>query len=241
MVDAAIYGFAIGAGFAFVENIYYLQALQDANLFIWIIRGFGTAVMHGGTTALFGIIAKNLAERRASEKIHFFLPALSIAILIHSIFNQVIASPVITTAGLLIALPLLIVVAFDRSEKSLRQWLGVGFDSDMALLEMVISGDIDSNRIGKYLLSLKTKFPGEVVADMLGLLRLHLELSVRAKGILLLRQTGFRAAADPEIKEKFEELRYLEKSIGATGQLAILPFLHTSSRDLWQLYMLGKK
>ena len=27
MVDAAIYGFAIGAGFAFIENIFYLQKL----------------------------------------------------------------------------------------------------------------------------------------------------------------------------------------------------------------------
>jgi hypothetical protein len=75
---------------------------------------------------------------------------------------------------------------------------------------------------------------------MLCLLRIHLELAIRAKGILLMRQTGFKPATDPEIKEKFIELSYLEKSIGKTGQLAILPFLHTSRRDLWQLYMLGK-
>jgi RsiW-degrading membrane proteinase PrsW (M82 family) len=241
MVDAAIYGFAIGAGFAFVENLYYLQALQDSNLFIWIIRGFGTAVMHGGTTALFGIMAKNLSERRSSEKIRIFLPALGMAIIIHSIFNHFISLPVVATASLLIILPALIVFVFDRSEKSLQEWLGVGFDSDMALLEMIISGDITDTKIGKYLHSLKTRFPGEVVADMLGLLRLHLELSVRAKGVLLMRQTGFRTAPDPEIKEKFDELRYLEKSVGKTGQLTILPFLHFSSRDLWQLYMLGKK
>lgn len=29
MVDSAIFGFAIGAGFAFVENIYYLQSVSD--------------------------------------------------------------------------------------------------------------------------------------------------------------------------------------------------------------------
>ncbi|MFQ5770281.1 MAG: PrsW family intramembrane metalloprotease [bacterium] len=241
MVDGAILGFAIGAGFAFIENIYYLRSLQDSNLFLWIIRGFGTAVMHGGTTALFGIIAKNLTDRNSSEKIHPFLPALGIAILIHSIFNQFILPPVITTLTLLITLPLLIIFVFDRSEKSLQKWLGVGFDSDMALLEMIISGNISNTRIGQYLHSLKTRFPGEVVADMLCLLRIHLELSVRAKGTLMMRETGFRVTPDPEINEKFNELRYLEKSIGKTGQLAILPFLHTSSRDLWQLYMLRKK
>jgi hypothetical protein len=36
-------------------------------------------------------------------------------------------------------------------------------------------------------------------------------------------------------------MRYLEKSIGKTGLLAMEPILHWSSRDLWQLYMLGKK
>jgi hypothetical protein len=44
MVDSAIHGFAVGAGFACVENIYYLQSLSDPNLLLWIVRGFGTAI-----------------------------------------------------------------------------------------------------------------------------------------------------------------------------------------------------
>ena len=38
MIDAVIYGFAIGAGFAFVENIYYLSEVASASIFLWIIR-----------------------------------------------------------------------------------------------------------------------------------------------------------------------------------------------------------
>ncbi|MFQ5452991.1 MAG: hypothetical protein ACE5D6_02245, partial [Candidatus Zixiibacteriota bacterium] len=97
-------------------------------------------------------------------------------------------------------------------------------------------------RIGIYLESLKNRFPGGVVADMLCLLRINLELALRAKGILLMRETGFRvnSIADPEITDKFNELKYLEKSIGKTGKLAILPFLQTSSHDLWQIHMLRK-
>jgi len=74
---------------------------------------------------------------------------------------------------------------------------------------------------------------------MLCLLRLHLELSIGAKGLLLMREAGFRVGADPEVKEKFAELRYLEWSIGKTGKLTIEPFLHMSTRHLWQLYVLG--
>ena len=37
------------------------------------------------------------------------------------------------------------------------------------------------------------------------------------------------------------ELEYLQKTIGPTGRLAIAPFIKTSSRDLWQIYMLSRE
>ncbi|HZD45680.1 MAG TPA: PrsW family glutamic-type intramembrane protease, partial [Acidobacteriaceae bacterium] len=45
MADSAICGFAVGAGFALVENISYLHLLEGHGIGIWILRGFGTAVM----------------------------------------------------------------------------------------------------------------------------------------------------------------------------------------------------
>ena len=56
----------------------------------------------------------------------------------------------------------------------------------------------------------------------------------------IVREQRGSIAPDPEVKAKFEELRYLEKNIGTTGLLAIDPFLHTSNRDLWQLNMLDQ-
>jgi len=41
LVDAAILGFAVGTGFALVENIYYQYLVPDAGLGTWIVRGFG--------------------------------------------------------------------------------------------------------------------------------------------------------------------------------------------------------
>ena len=60
MVDAALFGFAVGAGFALIESIYYLKALGTTNVLLWILRGFGTAALHGATMVIFGIISKNL-------------------------------------------------------------------------------------------------------------------------------------------------------------------------------------
>jgi RsiW-degrading membrane proteinase PrsW (M82 family) len=241
MVDAAIYGFAVGAGFAIIENVYYLQTHSDSGMYVWLVRGFGTAVMHGSATSIFAVISQRLAEQRKSEKFGHLLPGLGIAILLHSLFNHFIISPELSTVWFTIGVPLLMIIIFQHSEKSTQEWLGVGFDSDADLLEMITTGNISQARLGKYLLSLKGRFPGEVVADMLCLLRIHLELSIRAKGILLMRESGFSTPHDPRLQEKFDELRYLEKSVGRTGRLAIMPFLRWSSRELWQLHMLGKK
>ncbi len=240
MVDSAIVGFAAGAGFASVENIYYLTTVQDTNLFIWIIRGFGTAVMHGGTTAIYAVITKFAVDRYKREKLHLFLPGLGISYSIHSIFNHFFLPPLISTLVLLIVFPLLLINIFWYSEKLTKSWLGVGFDTDMELLKAIKSGKLSETKVGIYLKSLKQSFPGEVVVDMLCMLRLHLEFAMSAKGILLAKEAGLPVTPAPGIKEKFEELRYLEKSIGKTGMLAVSPILHTSSRDLWQLHMLNQ-
>jgi len=52
LVDAAIFGFAVGTGFATVENLYFLHLVPDAGMGTWIVRGLGTAIMHGGATAI---------------------------------------------------------------------------------------------------------------------------------------------------------------------------------------------
>ncbi|MCH7549539.1 MAG: hypothetical protein IH969_08415, partial [Candidatus Krumholzibacteriota bacterium] len=56
----------------------------------------------------------------------------------------------------------------------------------------------------------------------------------------MMREAGFDAAVPPGTREKFEELGHLGRSIGRTGRLALMPFLHASSQDRWQLHMLEK-
>ncbi len=239
LVDAAIYGFAIGAGFAVVENIYYLSELNDPNLLLWIVRGFGTAIMHGGVSAAFAIAAKSLVGRDGAPRVYHFIPGLLFAIVVHSIYNHFLLNPLLSAALMLVALPLLIVVVYARSERSLEQWLEINFDTEARLLHMISLGELSQTRVGQYLHSLKEKFAAEVVFDMYWLLKIHLELSLQVKGLLMMQQAGFEARPDPTIKQKFDELRYLESQIGVTGKLAIQPFLRLSRKELWQLHMLG--
>ena len=238
MVDAALFGMAVGAGFACTENILYMTWLPNEGIFTWIIRGFGTALMHGGSTALVGIIAKSLSDLYPTGTVRTFGPGLLFAVVFHSLFNHFPISPVHSTVLILIILPPLMMLIFRRSEAATRKWLGVGLDSDLELLNLITTGDLSDSNIGKYLNSLKERFAPAIIGDMLCYVRLYTELAMRAKGILMMHESGFSVPKDPEIQSKFKELHFLEKSIGKTGKMAILPVLRTSSRNLWQLELL---
>jgi protease PrsW len=240
LVDAAILGFAVGSGFAVVENLGYLHDLPERPLWLWIVRGFGPALIHGGCTAILAMITKAVHDRLSGRALGSltFLPGLLVAVALHSIFNHFLLSPLAETLLLLVALPVLMVSVFGRSERATRAWLGVGLDTDLELLGSILSGSVLRTRVGAYLESLKSHLPGPVVADMLCLLRIQLELGIRAKGLLLAREAGFDMKVGDETRASLQELRYLEKAIGPTGLLAMKPILRRTSHDLWEIYLL---
>ena len=238
VVDAAIHGFGIGTGFAFLENLYYVQVTPEATLWTWIVRGFGTAIMHGGATSIVAMVSRTLHNRSDAFRLWMLLPGLGVAVVLHSLYNHFVLTPILATALIVLVFPYLSVAVFQQSERETRAWLGAGFDTDQELLRAVHTGQVSGTPVGRYLATLRSRFPAEVIVDMMCLLRLRVELAIRAKGVLMMREAGFEVAPDPTVKGKLEELRYLEKSIGKTGLRALHPFLHTSTRDLWQLAVL---
>jgi hypothetical protein len=141
----------------------------------------------------------------------------------------------------LFLLPVLIIFVFHRSEVALRDWMETGLDKEVQLLEQLDNGKFSESHAGQYLLSLQDKFSGTVLVDILCSIKIHLELSIKAKGVLLMRKAGLPVVIEEDVKDKLNELKYLEKSIGPTGKLAVAPIYKMSTMDLWQLYMLGLK
>jgi RsiW-degrading membrane proteinase PrsW (M82 family) len=243
LVDSAIFGFAAGAGFALMENLFFLQTLGERSIFVWLIRGLGTAVMHGGTTAILMIIASYLLERQKRIRFATVSWGFLTAILIHSGFNylvHIISAELIVIAQLVV-LPLLLSLIFINSEKSLRKWLEEGLAANVQLLSDIRTGHFRETKAGHYLYGLQEHLAGEILADIFCYLLIYLELSAQAKALLILKETGLQPVPDPGIQAKFTELKQLEKNIGKTGQLAMAPLLRTSPRDLWQLYFLNQQ
>jgi len=238
-LDGAVCGFAVGAGFALVENVHYLQLLDDAPMGVWIIRGFGTAVMHGGATALFAVAAVAQLERNTDAVKRSLLAGAVAAVGLHAFFNLGLPSPMLAALAVMAAVPLLLLLAFDRSDKAVTSWVNDGFDADAQRLEIILQGKLSESPYGRYLQSLREHFEPEVVVDLLCYLRLSTELSMQAKSALMMREQGFAPGApDEQTRWRFAELRRLENSIGKTGLRALAPLLPLDRKSLWQLSML---
>jgi len=241
MVDTAVSGFAVGAGFAVLENLTYIPDLSASGLIASAIRGMGTAMMHGGATAIFGTVSANVSELRGSRSTVTFLPGLAMAIVIHELYNQPWWRPVMAAVVILVTLPVVIAFIFWRSEKVLEKWLGMKLDKDIDLLQMIATGKFGESHVGSYMRSLDNTFTPEILGDMLSYIHLSLELSARAKGDLLRREMGFEVTPDPELPGQLKELKFLESQIGRAGKMALGPLLGQSRRDIWELQQLTEK
>ena len=239
LVDAAVHGFAIGTGFALVENITYLRDFGDAPLILWALRGLGTGVLHGATTAMAGIVGKAIADRHPRMRLPIAGGVL-LAVVTHSLYNHLLIYPAVAAVVMLLALPIVVVTVFERSEKATREWIGAGLDLDLTLLQLVMSDGFQGTRFGTYLRALPSHFEGAVVADMFCLLRIELELSVQAKARLIAHGAGLDLPVDDDLHAALAERAYLQRSIGRTGLLALEPLRVTSHRDYWHHHLLSR-
>lgn len=234
MIDAALYGFAAGAGFAFAENLFYLAAIAEPQLAFMTIRGFGTAIMHCGTTALLGVITLGALE--TGKKLPAgLIPGLLLAMVIHSAFNHFYLNPLLQTLLVVIVVPASLVIIFRLNEKQLEKWLEIEFFSEASLLAQMHKGEFSESKSGKYLSRFKAYFPPETIIDLYCYISLYLELSLKAKRNLLLTECGLPVITEAGMNEKLKEFTHLRKILGKSGELALSPLLKLKQRDLWKL------
>src|SRR4029079_16045411 len=129
-LDAVISGFAIGAGFSVVENIIYLTLYTNYGAGTWLVRGLGTAVMHGTTLAILAAIAHELAERETRDAASdfdfrpwWFIPGFLAAVAIHTAFNQFPDRPLLAMLGAAMFAPVALMAIFNFGTSEAQSWL----------------------------------------------------------------------------------------------------------------------
>ena len=128
----------------------------------------------------------------------------------HSVYNHLLVFPAVGAMLMLVALPVVVVAVFERSDRATREWVGAGLDLDLTLLQLIMSDGFQTTRFAKYLSALPSRFDGPVVADMFCLLRVELELAVQAKAWLIAHQAGLDLPVDDDLHASLAERTYFK-------------------------------
>jgi RsiW-degrading membrane proteinase PrsW (M82 family) len=241
-LDAAIAGFAIGAGFSVIENLWYLFTLPDTNVSAWLVRGFGTAVMHGGATALFAVISHEMTERQAEASAAtyrfnplLFLPGLGLAIVIHSAFNHLGSQPLLAMAATLMLIPATLFLTFARNDRAARQWLKADQARHIQLLADIRAGRFAETDEGHALKALAAKLPPQRADALMAYAELSIEMVLRAEELILAAQESGSVSITDADREKLRQLASSERELGAAVVEAVSAALGLTRNDLWEL------
>jgi hypothetical protein len=244
-LDAAIAGFALGAGFSVFENTYLLTLFPSANLGVWLVRGFGTAVMHGGATALFAVISHEFCEHRAHrEGRHarlypwLFLPGLLVAIAVHSAFNQLPGEPLLAMFLSMLLIPLTLLAVFAKGGASAHDWLEHDHEGHAAMLAELRAGRFAETDEGRAITALTSRLAPRIGGTVRRWMELQLELVLRAEEVLLAHERGEAVVVGEAELAQFHQLDALSRQIGRAARHAIEPHLRFSRSDLYEMHML---
>lgn len=242
-IDAAIAGFAVGAGFSVAENAWYLFSVSGANITDWMVRGFGTAVMHSAATALFAVVSHEMSERQAeSAAAHYrfqpllFAPGLLLAMAIHSLFNHFPNQPLVVMALALVLGPATLFVALNRSDSATKAWLAADAAAHRQALDGIRTGAFFEQPAGRALLETVAAHRTVSRQDVIAWAELKTALILRAEEMILAShgEAAITAIGIPD-RTQFVELEALEHRLGRTLVAALEGKLSFTRNDLYEL------
>ena len=247
-LDAVIAGFAIGAGFSVVENIIYLLHFPDYGAGTWLVRGFGTAVMHGATLAVLAAIAHQFAEREnreaASEfdfRFWWFLPGYLAAVALHTAFNQFPDRPLIAMLGAIVVAPLTLIGIFYVGSHEAHGWLVVEMAEHRAALDALRSGRWPDGPAGQKIAALAGRLDDEGAKRVRRYWELQTWLVAEAEETMLEEAAGDAEFNPAQVRAAFAEIDGLKRALGRSTLAALQALLPFSRNDQWEVAELRQR
>jgi RsiW-degrading membrane proteinase PrsW (M82 family) len=247
-LDAVISGFAIGAGFSVVENVIYLTIFPQYGTGTWLVRGLGTAVMHGTTLAILAAIAHELAERetRASAadfdfNLLWFLPGYVIAVVLHTTFNQFPDRPMLAMMGAVIFAPVAVLAIFHFGTAEAERWLVAECTAHQAQLATLKAGQWPEGPSGNKIAALAERLPPEGAKRIRRYWELQAWLVVEAEKAMMEEAAGDVSLDEDQVRAAFAELEGLRRALGKSTSTALKALLPFSRNDYWEVSELRQR
>jgi RsiW-degrading membrane proteinase PrsW (M82 family) len=247
-LDAVISGFAIGAGFSVVENIFYLTIFPSYGTGTWLVRGFGTAIMHGTTLAVLAAIAHELAERATrgiAADYHFnivwFVPGYGVADVLHTAFNQFPDRPMIAMLGAVLIAPLALIAILNFGTAEAQRWLATECNEHRTQVEILRSGRWPDGPAGQKIAALAGRLDPETVKRIRRYWELQAWLVAEAEETMMEEAAGDAEFDPAKIRSAIAELNGLKQAIGRSTFAALQALLPFSRNDLWEVSELKQR
>ena len=253
-IDSVICGAAVGGGFSFLENIFYLVLGDSVDLSTGLFRGLEVALIHMGCSAIIAagmMMAVRQIERKRSRTAMSWNDIIKttalfvVALAFHIFHNTFQFTPIMQFFWVLAVTVGMIAVVYFYDIDMTHRWLDKGLDMQINLLRSIEGGHLLNTPTGTFLESVKELFPPNVYFDIICYVRLQIELSVAAKTRFMLHEVGMDEPLEANKKElymsQFVELCELEKNIGPSAKMTIAPIVKLSPADTQALNNLLKE
>jgi RsiW-degrading membrane proteinase PrsW (M82 family) len=247
-LDAVISGFAIGAGFSVVENIVYLTLFPDYGTGTWLVRGFGTAIMHGTTLAVLTAIAHEFAERETREAaadydfhLMWFVPGYGVAVAFHTAFNQFPDRPMVSMMGAILVAPVALIAILNFGTAEAQRWLAAECAEHKAQLEALRAGYWPNGAAGKKIAALAERLDSESVKRVRRYWELQAWLVAEAEETMMEEAAGNAKFDASTVRAAFAELDGLRQALGRSTFAALQALLPFSRNDQWEVSELRQR
>lgn len=241
-VDGALYGFCIGAGFAVIENVFYISNNPGTAVALAATRSLSTALMHAMATALIGITLGR-ARRSVRGRAGWIVGGFAIAMIAHIVYNNIVN----TLSGTVL---LLVAIAIGLGGVGLIIWIMRG---DVAREKQSFSAVLDKSagvaegerlaiqRIGEQGLSpVIEELSAQVGDENLALIR---KMLITQANIGILRNNlavgnvspRLREAWEREISEKRQEFEAIRAELGRVVQSYMQQYFPPGDEDMANL------
>ena len=247
-LDTVISGFAVGAGFSVVENIIYLTIFPGYGAGTWLVRGLGTAVMHGATLAILGAVAHELGERENRQAagdfefhLWWFVPGYLIAVAMHTAFNQLPDRPLLAMMGTIVLAPLAIIAIFHFGTVEAQKWLETERTAHQAELNELVAGRWPDTASGRAVAGLAERLGAEKSERIRRFFEVQTWLVVQAEQAMLDEAAGEVALDRLKVEAAFAELDSLRYSLGRSTFATLKRLLPFSRNDYWEVSELRQR
>jgi protease PrsW len=247
-VDAVISGFAIGAGFSVVENIIYLTIFPEYGAGTWLVRGLGTAVMHGTTLAILAAVAHEFAERESREQasdfqfnLLWFVPGYLIAVALHTAFNQFPDRPMLAMMGAALFAPVALMAIFHFGTAEAERWLTSERAEHQEQLDALKAGQWPKGTSGQRIAAIARRLDPESAKRVRRYWELQAWLVVQAEQAMIEESAGDARIDDEAVRAAFAELAGLRQALGKSTFSAVKALLPFSRNDYWEVSELRQR